>query len=242
MRRALLLSSSPRRTLAALSAVFSAALLVVSSVALAASPSPSTSPSTPATRALQQLLSSSSSSSLPPSAQISVERVGGLPPACLPASAVPLSPIDRSGPVVVDVEGKECHARIVVDIRVFQPVMVVTKAAKTGVPLVEVTAVEFRETRAHEQGLAVLPEGAVARRALLPGRLLSNDDVALPGPASGTPVKVVLQSGGLRLVRAAVAMPCAGAVDVRHHCARLPNGRQVHGVFADGALQMKESP
>ncbi|MBM3962107.1 MAG: hypothetical protein FJ306_09455 [Planctomycetes bacterium] len=64
----------------------------------------------------------------------------------------------------------------------------------------------------------------------------------MPGPAPGAAVKVVLQAGALRLVRTAVAMPCAGTVDRRHHCARLPNGRQVHGVFAAGALHIEESP
>jgi hypothetical protein len=193
---------------------------------------------TAATRAFEELLSSST----PPTSQLSVQRVAGLPERCVPTKATPLSPLDRSGPAVVDVEGDGCSARVVVDVRVLQPVVVVRQAAPAGAPLAAVTAVELRETQGHQRAVTALPDGAVARRALLPGRVLVDDDLAMPGPAPGTPVKVVLQTGTLRLVRVAVAMPCAGVVDHRHHCARLPNGRQVHGVFAGGALQMKETP
>ena len=192
----------------------------------------------PATRAFEQLLSSSAL----PSSRISVQRVGGLPEHCTPTRAMPLSPLDRSGPAIVDVEGDGCSARVVVEVRVLQPVLVVKQAAAVGTPLAAITAVEFRETKPYEHAVAALPEGAVARRALMAGRVVVDDDLALPGPDAGTPVKVVLQAGGLRVVRTAVAMPCAGAVDHRHHCARLPNGRQVHGVFADGVLSIQETP
>lgn len=192
----------------------------------------------PATRAFEALLSSST----PPSSRFSVQRIGGLPDHCVPTRATPLSPLDKSGPAVVDVEGDGCSARVVVDVRVLQPVLVVKQAAPAGTALAAVTAVEFRETHPSEHAVAALPEGAVARRALSAGRVVVDDDLALPGPDAGTPVKVVLQMGGLRVVRSAVAMPCAGAVDRRHHCARLPNGRQVHGVFEGGVLQIKETP
>jgi flagella basal body P-ring formation protein FlgA len=197
-----------------------------------------TSSSTPATRALEQLLSSSA----PSSSKLSVQRIGGLPEQCLPTRATPLSPLDKSGPAVVDVEGEGCGARVVVDVRVQQPVLVVKQAAATGAPLSAVTAVEFREVQPWQHAVTALPDGAVARRALSPGRVLVDDDFALPGPDAGSPVKVVLSAGGLRVVRTATAMPCAGVVDPRHHCARLPNGRQVHGVFDGGVLQMKETP
>jgi hypothetical protein len=240
MRRALFSSltlaviarqSGTLRKLAALACV--ACVAAPPSQAAVASSTPS-----PATRALEALLSSSA----PASARLSVQRVGGLPERCLPTRATPLSPLDRSGPVVVDVEGDGCSARVVVDVRVLQPVLVVKQAAPAGTVLAGVTAVELRETQPSQRAVATLPDGAVARRALSTGRIVVDDDLALPGPDAGTPVKVVLQAGGLRVVRNAVAMPCAGVVDHRHHCARLPNGRQVHGVFERGVLQMKETP
>jgi hypothetical protein len=196
------------------------------------------SPPTAATRAFEQLLSSSA----PPSSRLSVQRVGGLPEHCVPAKATPLSPLDRSGPAVVDVEGDGCSARVVVDVRVLQPVVVVQQVAPVGTALAAITAIEFRETQPNQHAVTALPDGATARRALVPGRVLVEDDLALPGPTVGAPVKVILQTGSLRIVRPAVAMPCAGSVDRRHHCARLPNGRQVHGVFAAGALHIQESP
>ncbi|MBM4279556.1 MAG: hypothetical protein FJ137_01945 [Deltaproteobacteria bacterium] len=219
-------------------ALLALALVVVAAPSRAVSSS-ATAP-TAATRAVAQLLSSSA----PASSRLSVQRVGGLPAHCVPAKATPLSPLDRSGPAVVDVEGTGdgCSARVVVDVRIEQPVLVVQRAAATGAALADVTAVELREMQSHQRAVATLPDGATARRALAPGRVLVDDDLALPGPAPGAAVKVVLQAGALRLVRTAVAMPCAGTVDRRHHCARLPNGRQVHGVFAAGALHIEESP
>ena len=206
----------------------------VAAVAAVSSPSASS----PATRALELLLSSSA----PSSSKLSIQRTGGLPEHCVPTRATPLSPLDRSGPAVVDVEGDGCSARVVVDVRVQQPVLVVKQGAAAGAPLAAVTAVEFREVQPWQHAVTALPDGAVARRALSAGRVVADDDFTLPGPDAGTPVKVVLAVGGLRVVRTAVAMPCAGAVDHRHHCARLPNGHQVHGVFEGGALQIKETP
>jgi hypothetical protein len=217
----------------ALLSALTLAVVVVAAPGRAAVAAPS-----PATRAFEALLSSSA----PPSSRLSVQRVGGLPEHCVPTKAMPLSPLDRSGPAVVDVEGDGCSARVVVDVRVMQPVLVVKQAAAVGTALAAVTAVEFRETKPYEHAVAALPDGAVARRSLMAGRVVVDDDFTLPGPDAGTPVKVVLQVGGLRVVRTAVAMPCAGAVDHRHHCARLPNGHQVHGVFEDGVLQIKETP
>jgi flagella basal body P-ring formation protein FlgA len=176
--------------------------------------------------------------------QVTVRRVAGLPAGCAPISATPLSPVDRSGPVVVDVadDGGHCNARVVVDVRVERPVLVVKAAVATGAPLAGAVAVELRDVPPHQRAMTSLPAGAVARRPVVVGRVLADDDVALPGPATGEAVKVVLRSGGLRLVRIAVAMPCAGHVDRRHHCARLPNGRQVHGVFTDGVIELEETP
>jgi hypothetical protein len=195
---------------------------------------------TPAATALVQLLSTS----VPAGARLSVQRIAGLPEGCTPTTAVPLSPLDRSGPAVVDVGGdrEACNARVLVDVTLLQPVVVATAAAAPGAPLAAVTAVELREVAPHQRALAALPDGALARRPLVPGRVVVDADLAFPGPAAGEPVKVVLQSRGLRLVRSAIAMPCAGGVDPRQHCARLQNGRQVHGIFAHGVLELQESP
>ena len=170
-------------------------------------------PPTPTTQLFERLLAPAVESG----AQLTVQRVAGLPVGCAPVSATPLSPLDRSGPAVVDV-------------------------AAAGAPLATVTAIELRDVSPHQRAVVALPAGAVARRAVVAGRVLVDDDLALPGPAVGDPVKVVLQKGGLRLVRAAIAMPCAGNVDRRHHCARLPNGRQVHGVFQGGVIELQETP
>jgi hypothetical protein len=201
---------------------------------------------TPAATALVQLLSTS----VPAGARLSVQRIAGLPEGCTPTKAVPLSPLDRSGPAVVDVvddrdiggDREACNARVLVDVTLLQPVVVATAAAAPGAPLAAVTAVELREVAPHQRALAALPDGALARRPLVPGRVVVDADLAFPGPAAGEPVKVVLQSGGLRLVRSAIAMPCAGGVAPRQHCARLQNGRQVHGTFTHGVLELQESP
>jgi hypothetical protein len=197
-------------------------------------------PPTPTTQLFERLLAPAVESG----AQLTVQRVAGLPVGCAPVSATPLSPLDRSGPAVVDVADAvgNCNARVVVDVRLLRPVLVVRAAAAAGAPLATVTAIELRDVSPHQRAVVALPAGVVARRAVVAGRVLVDDDLALPGPAVGDPVKVVLQKGGLRLVRAAVAMPCAGNVDRRHHCARLPNGRQVHGVFQGGVIELQETP
>ena len=212
--------------------------LAVSTTALASTSTAAVAPPDATTRMLEQLLASPASSPV----RVSVQRVAGLPANCIPVTAVPLSPLDRSGPAVVDVSdaGGTCNARVVVDIRIEQPVLVVKAATAVGASLTAVTATEMREVVPH--AVTTLPDGAIARRALVPGRVLVEDDLALPGPTVGDTVKIVLQKGGLRLVRAAVAMPCAGSIDRRQHCARLPNGHQVHGVFHAGVIELLETP
>jgi flagella basal body P-ring formation protein FlgA len=213
-------------------------VLAVSTTALASTSTAAVAQPDATTRMLEQLLAPPASSPV----RIHVQRVAGLPANCTPVTAVPLSPLDRSGPAVVDVSdaGGACNARVVVDIRLEQPVLVVKAAAAVGASLAAVTATEMREVIPH--AVTTLPDGAIARRALVPGRVVVDDDLALPGPTVGETVKIVLQKGGLRLVRAAVAMPCAGAIDRRQHCARLPNGRQVHGVFHAGVIELQETP
>ena len=212
--------------------------LAVSTTALASTSTAAVAQPDATTRMLEQLLAPPASSPV----RVSVQRVAGLPANCIPVTAVPLSPLDRSGPAVVDVSdaGGACNARVVVDIRIEQPVLVVKAAVVVGASLAAVTATEMREVVPH--AVTTLPDGAIARRALAPGRVLVEDDLALPGPTVGDTVKIVLQKGGLRLVRAAVAMPCAGSIDRRQHCARLPNGHQVHGVFHAGVIELQETP
>ena len=212
--------------------------LAVSTTALASTSTAAVAQPDATTRMLEQLLAPPASSPV----RVSVQRVAGLPANCIPVTAVPLSPLDRSGPAVVDVSdaGGACNARVVVDIRIEQPVIVVKAAVAVGASLAAVTATEMREVVPH--AVTTLPDGAIARRALAPGRVLVEDDLALPGPTVGDTVKIVLQKGGLRLVRAAVAMPCAGSIDRRQHCARLPNGHQVHGVFHAGVIELQETP
>jgi len=211
-------------------------------VAMTAWPTQAATPTSLASTTTMQQLQRLLTTTTADGARLSVQRVAGLPAGCVPDRATPLSPLDRSGPVVVDVVGNDCSARLVVDVRVERPVLVVRAPAAAGADLAAVTAVELRDVPAHQRAVTTLPEGAVARRNLVAGRVLVEDDLAFPGPAIGEPVKVVLRTGGLRLTRAAVAMPCAGNVDRRHHCARLPQGRQVHGVFHDGVIELQETP
>jgi hypothetical protein len=181
---------------------------------------------------------------MPTTVRIEVRRVAGLPDDCLPAVAVPLSPIDHSGPVVADVEDRTgtCRARVVVDVRVERSVLVVKRSLEAHQRLIDAVTLSWREVPRPVQVVDTLPEGAVARRALVAGQLLVQDDLAMPGPSAGDTVKVVVRRGDLRLVRNAVATPCAASTDRRWHCARLPNGRLVHGVFREGVIELTESP
>jgi hypothetical protein len=232
--RALLAPLAPLARACACAAALTSSMLALPAAAATSSPP------TPLASLFERLLAPA----VVDGAHVTVQRVAGLPVGCTPVTATPLSPLDRSGPAVVDVADAvgNCNARIVVDVRVERRVLVVKASAATGAPLAAVTAVEFRDVAPHQRAVFALPDGAVARRPVVAGRVLVDDDLALPGPAVGDAVKVVLQSGGLRLVRAAVAMPCAGNVDRRHHCARLPNGRQVHGVFRAGVIELQETP
>jgi hypothetical protein len=214
---------------------------VSSSVMASSSPSPSSPPpASPAMQAIEALLRPM----VPEATRIEVRRVAGLPDDCLPSAVVPLSPVDHSGPVVVDVEDRtgQCRARVVVDVRVERSVLVVSRPIEAQQVLADAVALSWREVSRHQQAVASLPDGAIARRALMAGQLLVADDLATPGPTAGDAVKIVLRRGELRLVRSAVATPCAASTDRRLHCARLPNGRLVHGVFREGVIELTESP
>ena len=217
-------------------------LSVASSSAAMAEPSSSSSlpPASPAMKVIEALWRPT----MPDTILVEVRRVAGLPEDCLPTIAVPLSPIDHSGPVVADIEDRTgaCRARVVVDVRVERSVLVVSRSLEAHQRLNDAVALSWREVPRHVQVVDTLPEGAVARRALMAGQLLVSDDLAMPGPSSGDAVKVVVRRGELRLVRSAVATPCAASTDRRLHCARLPNGRLVHGVFREGVIELTESP
>lgn len=189
---------------------------------------------------IEELLRSHSPASL----RIVVRRVAGLPDGCMPATVQPLSPLDHSGPVVADVDDQKgsCRSRVIIDVQIEKPVLVLNRSLAVNEPLADAVSPTWREVPRHQQTATNLPEGAMARRPLMAGQTLADDDIAMPGPAVGSPVKIVLHAGELRLVRTAVVTPCAGGVDRRHHCARLPNGRQVHGVFRDGVIALSENP
>jgi flagella basal body P-ring formation protein FlgA len=180
----------------------------------------------------------------PASTRIVVRRVAGLPEGCVPFTVQPLSPLDHSGPVVADVDDQQgsCRSRVVIDVQIEKPVLVLTRSLAVNEPLSDAVSPTWREVPRHQQTVTTLPEGAISRRPLMAGQTLVEDDLAMPGPAVGSPVKIVLHAGELRLMRSAVVTPCAGGVDRRHHCARLPNGRQVHGVFRDGVIALSENP
>ena len=203
-----------------------------------------TSSSMPSSTSSHQLIEELLRSKGAASTRIVVRRVAGLPDGCVPVIVQPLSPLDHSGPVVADVDDEKggCRSRVVIDVQIEKPVFVLTRSLAVNEPLAEAVSTAWREVPRHQHSVATLPEGAISRRALMAGQILVEDDLAMPGPAVGSPVKIVLQVGDLRLVRSAVVTPCAGGVDRRQHCARLPNGRQVHGLFRDGVIALTESP
>ena len=203
-----------------------------------------TSSSMPSSTSSHQLIEELLRSKGAASTRIVVRRVAGLPDGCVPVAVQPLSPLDHSGPVVADVDDEKggCRSRVVIDVQIEKPVLVLTRSLAVNEPLAEAVSTAWREVPRHQHSVATLPEGAISRRALMAGQILVEDDLAMPGPAVGSPVKIVLQVGDLRLVRSAVVSPCAGGVDRRQHCARLPNGRQVHGLFRDGVIALTESP
>ena len=77
---------------------------------------------------------------------LEVRRVAGLPEDCLPTIAVPLSPIDHSGPVVADIEDRTgaCRARVVVDVRVERSVLVVSRSLEAHQRLNDAVALSWR--------------------------------------------------------------------------------------------------
>ena len=219
-------------------AVFLVLALTATATTASSSSSSSTVPSSH--QQLEALLRSQG----PASTRIVVRRVSGLPEGCVPFTVQPLSPLEHSGTMVADVDDQQgsCRSRVVIDVQIEKPVLVLHRSLAANEPLSDAVSPTWREVPRHQQAVTVLPDGAISRRPLMAGQTLVEDDIAMPGPAVGSPVKIVLQAGELRLMRSAVVTPCAGGVDRRHHCARLPNGRQVHGVFRDGVIALSENP
>lgn len=159
--------------------------------------------------------------------------ITGLEPFNRPArsSVVALTLTGRDG------ETHHCSATAVARVRVFDTVLVTTRAVKAGEALEGAVTAQERERFDGAPVLAAadLGPGVLAAQALAPNTLLAPRHVRTSGPATGELLKVVVRISGLRLVQEARVVNCQSASRV---CARLPNGHRVEGVLRDGELEV----
>jgi hypothetical protein len=159
----------------------------------------------------------------------------GLPEGCRATEVRVAGPLERSGVVALEVEGRagggRCHAKGWAQVRLFAPVWVTATTVREGQPLDGAVARAERELSPGLEPLETLPDGARARGTLARGTVLQPRHLRRPGPAPGERVVVEVRVGAVRLEQDAVAVSC-GATP----CARLANGARVEGTFVDGKL------
>ena len=165
-----------------------------------------------------------------------VDLAGSLPSPCALARAEVQAPIAASGRVAMhlfgaDAGGRACEAWAWARVRVRAPSLVTTRALADGDALDGAVAPMEREVQPGRPPLPVLPEGAIAARALPAGAAVADADIRV-GARPGETVAVVLREGALTIEQEGRAIACRrGRV-----CALLPSGRRVEGVWHDGRI------
>lgn len=150
---------------------------------------------------------------------------------CVVQEVEPPEPIARSGNVALRLwgegaGGEACEGTALVRVRVRTPVWIATEALAPGTPLAGRVREAFRDVGARE-ALHEIPPGAIARHRLAAGAFVERRQMTFPGLETGSPVRVVLRSGGLTVAQRGVIATCGpDAV-----CARLPSGKRVEGAF-----------
>jgi hypothetical protein len=164
-----------------------------------------------------------------------LELNGGLPSLCVLGRAEVPTSISASGRVAVQLfgvdRGRPCRAWAWARVRVTAPALVTTRALVEGDPLEGAVEASLREVSPGRSPLSVLPDGAIAARALAAGVPL-DETLLRVGARPGETVGVVLRVGSLTVEQEGRAIACRrGRV-----CALLPSGRRVEGVWHDGRI------
>lgn len=161
-----------------------------------------------------------------------------LPEGCTLLQAMPTRPVQRSGSIALRLEGERengtaCAGTGVAQIQVKTKVWVVEKDVARGEPLAGALTSKFMDVGVR-RALRAIPENAIARRRIPSGAIVEAQQVIVPGTEPGTPVRVVLHQGPVRVAQKGVIVPCIQ----EHVCARLPSGKRVEGKFAEGVLEV----
>ena len=152
-------------------------------------------------------------------------------PECVATAASVERAITGSGRYAVKLTGKGCDAWGWVNLRLYAPAFVTTRAVRAGEPLegaVKESEKEVRSGRAPAQ----VGAGAKAGRHLGAGQLIEATHLDAGAPGTGESIKVVVQAGALSVSQNGRAVPCGrGRV-----CAVLPSGKHVEGRLEAGVL------
>lgn len=147
--------------------------------------------------------------------------------------AYTVTPFHVSGRVMVRIDGARCRSFAWLNVRLWEPGLVVTKSLSPGERLEGATRVGEVERRAGFSRPAVLPAFATASRKLAAGTWLNETDIHV-GPPLGTPVAVRLALGALVVEQRGVISRCQPRVS----CATLPNGKLVAGSWTGTSLEV----
>lgn len=195
----------------------------------------------------------STSQAVPPSVAIAIhegrvhagDRVkimsyrGSIPGDCQLLSATPTRPVQRSGSIALRLEGERengspCAGTGVAKVQVKTKVWVSEKTIARGEALQGNLVTKYMDVGVR-RAMREVPGNAVARRQIQAGAVLELQHAIVPGTEPGTPVRVVLSQGPVRVAQKGVIVPCIK----ERVCARLPSGKRVEGTFSAGVLEVK---
>lgn len=156
-------------------------------------------------------------------------------PECIATAASVERAITGSGRYAVKLTGQAgksaCDAWGWVQLRLFAPAFITTRAVRAGEPLEGAVKESEKEVRAG-RAPAQVGAGAKAGRHLGAGQLVEATHLDAGAPGTGESIKVVVQAGALSVSQNGRAVPCGrGRV-----CAVLPSGKHVEGRLEAGVL------
>lgn len=164
---------------------------------------------------------------------------GSIPADCNLLTATPTRQVQRSGSVALRLEGERdngtpCAGTGVAKVQVKTRVWISEKAIARGETLRGNLISKYVDVGVR-RAMREVPDNAVARRRIRAGAVLERQHAIVPGTEPGTPVRVVLNQGPVRIAQKGVIVPCMK----KSVCARLPSGKRVEGVFMAGVLEVK---